>query len=336
MLRFVVLSAGWLAGATILAGLALRLGTGDELRVARYTGYVMPWLLVGVLPGAVWAWRRRARLLSAVLGLSAALIAVAHLPVLERREVVRPPSALAISVMTFNTWSQNRDEGGIARVVRRRAPDVLLLQEIPAPVFERLAPLLDGMYGDAAVHVAYERTLQQAVISRFPLGRSAALRDKAHAQRVVLRTPAGSVTVLNVHARRDTGWRGRYDQVAALLEDEVVPLATPVIVAGDLNAPEHSQTYALVAARLENAQRAAGTWPGFTYPASTVRLLGVPAFPLVRIDHVFYSRHFVALSAEAVADPGGSDHLPVVAVLALRRGLAPGRAAAVRVRREGP
>jgi endonuclease/exonuclease/phosphatase family metal-dependent hydrolase len=116
--------------------------------------------------------------------------------------------------------------------------------------------------------------------------------------------------------------------MAALLEEEVVPQTTPVILAGDLNAPEHSQPYALVAAHLENAHRAAGSGLGFTYPSSAVRLLGaVPAFPVVRIDHVFFSRHFVALRADTLEDSGGSDHRPVLAVLALAASGEPGRRA---------
>jgi vancomycin resistance protein VanJ len=325
MIRSFMLSAAWLCGGTILAGLSLRLFSGDEVRVARYVGYVMPWLLVGVVPGAAWAWRIRARALLAVLAASAALIAIAHLHLFRRPDGVRPPSAPTLSVMSYNTWSRNEDERRIARVVREAAPDLVLLQEIPAPVLGRLVPLLRDLYGGGAVHFAYEPAIQQAVVSRYPLEESVAMREKGHAQRVVVRTPAGPVTVLNVHALRERGWRQRYERLAAILAEDVLPLTGPVIFAGDLNAPEHSQPYALVAAHLENAHRAAGSGLGFTYPAPALRLAGaVPAFPVVRIDHVFFSRHFVALRAETLADSGGSDHRPVLAVLALAASEGPG------------
>jgi endonuclease/exonuclease/phosphatase family metal-dependent hydrolase len=227
--------------------------------------------------------------------------------------------------MSYNTWSRNEDERRIARVVREAAPDLVLLQEIPAPVLGRLVPLLRDLYGGGAVHFAYEPAIQQAVVSRYPLEESVAMREKGHAQRVVVRTPAGPVTVLNVHALRERGWRQRYERLAAILAEDVLPLTGPVIFAGDLNAPEHSQPYALVAAHLENAHRAAGSGLGFTYPAPALRLAGaVPAFPVVRIDHVFFSRHFVALRAETLADSGGSDHRPVLAVLALAASEGPG------------
>jgi endonuclease/exonuclease/phosphatase (EEP) superfamily protein YafD len=278
----------------------------------------MPWLLLGVVPGAVWAWRMRARALCAVLGVSAAVIAVAHVPLVERRGAIRPPSSLTLSVLSYNTWSENRDHRKIARVVLGNAPDLVLLQEVPPGVFGRVMGLLGHLYGGSTVHHAYEPTIRQAVVSRYPLGASAAMKEKGQAQKVVLRTPAGPVTVLNVHPLRDGGWRRRYDQMAALLEQDVLPERTPVILGGDVNSPEHSQVYGLIAAHLDNAQRAAGSGFGFTYPASGRRLLGVvPAFPVVRIDHVFFSRHFVALRAETLQDSGGSDHRPVIAVLAM-------------------
>jgi vancomycin resistance protein VanJ len=322
MVRLVALAAGWVAGCTILAGLGLRLALGDELRLARYTAYVMPWLLVGLVPGAAWAWRARARALAAVLAAGATMIAVAHLPLVGRRGAVRPGYATTLTVMSFNTWSSNRDAERIARVLLEAAPDLVLLQEIRPSVFEAVAGRLGGLYGGAPVHVAYEPTLQQGAVSRWPLASSIALKARGQAQRVVLRAPAGAITVFNVHAIRERGWRLRHDRVAGLLRDEVLPLETPVILAGDLNAPEHSQLYRLVAAHLENAHRAAGSGFGFTYPAAGLRLLGVPAFPVVRIDHVFFSRHFAALRADALPDSGGSDHRPVLAELALTPGVA--------------
>jgi vancomycin resistance protein VanJ len=318
MIRAAALSLAWAVGGVVLAGLALRYAFGDELRVSRYTGYVMPWLLVWLVPGAVWAWRRCARALSAVLGVSVAMIAAAHVPALASPRAVHPPDAPTLSVMSYNTWSQNLDERSIARVVQANAPDVVLLQETSPAVLERVVGLLGDLYGGSAVHAAYEPTIQQAVISRFPIGSSVAMREKGQAQRVVLHTLAGPVVVLNVHPLRNTGWRGRHDRLAALLKEEVVPEEGPVIVGGDFNAPEHSEVYRLVAAHLRDAHRAAGSGFGFTYPAAGLRLLGaVPAFPVVRIDHVFFSRHFVAVRAETLTDSGGSDHRPVLAVLAM-------------------
>jgi len=311
--------AAWAFAAIVLAGLALRPRFGDELVLTRYTGYVMPWLLAGLLPGAAWAWRARRRALAAVLGVSAAAIAVAHAPLFRPRPAIAAPAAGTLRVMSYNTWSRNGDARRIAGVIRAQAPDVLLLQEIPPPVFERLVDALRDLYGGSTVHFTYEPELQQAVLSRHPLEPRASLADKGQAQHVVVRSPAGPIAVFNVHPLRTGGWRHRYRQIAALLEEDVLPERSPVILGGDFNVNDRAELYRLVASRLENAHDAAGFGFGFTYPAAVRVLAALPAPPMARIDHLFFSAQLVALRAGTLADSGGSDHRPVFAVLAPRQ-----------------
>jgi hypothetical protein len=64
----------WLFGSTVLAGLFLRWWVGDQVSMTRYTGYVMPWLLLGLVPGTAWAWVRRRKPLAAIMGASAAIV----------------------------------------------------------------------------------------------------------------------------------------------------------------------------------------------------------------------------------------------------------------------
>lgn len=308
----------WLFGGVVLAGLALRPSFGDELVVTRYVGYVMPWLLVALLPLAAWAWAARRRALSAVLGLSAAIIIGIHAPIFWRDAPERPASERTIEVMSYNTWSRNSDARRIASVILRERPDLLLLQEIPPDVFDDLMRALRELYGGARPHSLYDPNIKQAVVSRFPLEPRASMKAKGQAQHLVVRTDLGAITVFNVHPLRTGGWRLRYGQIAALLEEDVLPQRSPVILGGDLNVTEHSQLYALVSGHLRNAHDAAGRGFGFTFPASGVRLLGVPALPLARIDHVFFSDHLVARRAGTLEDSGGSDHRPVFAELALR------------------
>ncbi len=113
----IVSSAAWLFGWTVLAGLVLRYWLGDHLFLTRYTGYLMPWLLLGLLPGAVWAWLMHSRALSAVLSVPAAIILVLHVPVFRWRPAITSPSAVRLKVMSYNTWSGNSDDGRIASVV---------------------------------------------------------------------------------------------------------------------------------------------------------------------------------------------------------------------------
>ncbi len=310
---------GWLFGCAVVAGLTLRGPLGDALFITRYTGYLMPWLLVVLLPGAVWAWLARHRWLAAVLIASAVTIVLIHVPLFRRHREVPTPSASRLSVMSYNTWSRNRDDARIANVILSHQPDILLLQEVPPKVFGRVMDRLRDLYGGSRVYSAYEHTLQQAVVSRYPVESSASLDEKGKSQKVVLRSPSGPVTVFNVHPLRTGGWRYRYEQIASLLEEDVLREKAPVVLGGDLNAPEHSQLYRLIAGHLENAHREAGFGFGFTYPSPSVRWLGLfPVPSLVRIDHIFFSDQFVALRAGTIAESGGSDHRPVFAELGLQ------------------
>jgi endonuclease/exonuclease/phosphatase (EEP) superfamily protein YafD len=107
--------------------------------------------------------------------------------------------------------------------------------------------------------------------------------------------------------------------VAALLEEEILLEPGPVLVGGDFNVTPHSQLYLLLSRHLRNAHDEVGSGLGFTFPSSAVRLLGlVPLTPLLRIDHIFVSGHFLALRAGTARDSGGSDHAPVFAELAQR------------------
>jgi vancomycin resistance protein VanJ len=315
----ILASAWWLFGLTVLAGVVLHPWFGDELYVTRYTGYVMPWLVLGLVPGAAWALTRRRWRLAAVLGISAAMIVAVHAPLFRSRAPVPSRAAFGLKVMSYNTWSRNMDATAIANVVLKHRPDVLLLQEIRSDVLARFADAVDGLYGGSPVHLVYDPQLLQGIVSRYPIEPSASLARKGNAQKAVLRSPGGPITVFNVHPLRVGGWRDRYSQISALLKEDVLPETGPVILGGDFNAPDRSQLYGMVSSKLANAHGVRGVGFGFTYPAFVPSPFGpVPAVPLVRIDHLFFTSDFVAVSAGTIDDSGGSDHRPVFAELALR------------------
>ena len=125
------------------------------------------------------------------------------------------------------------------------------------------------------------------------------------------------MSLWNVHtwkAIRST--EKQHAQIRALA-DAVAEQNEPVIVAGDFNATELTETYGMMAQHLDNAHAEAGFGFGFTFP-SHARRLGT-FLPFLRIDHIFYSEHFQALDCYVGDDAGGSDHFPVVAVLQLKR-----------------
>lgn len=97
------------------------------------------------------------------------------------------------------------------------------------------------------------------------------------------------------------------DSIAALLDR--LPPGQAVIVCGDFNDTPISYTYQQVNSRLDNAFRQCGRGVGVTYSDKW--------FP-VRIDHLFHSTHWKALSAEVGRHMPGSDHYPLVTRLRKR------------------
>jgi vancomycin resistance protein VanJ len=313
-------ASAWSFSVAVLAGLALWAATGDRVFLGRYTGYLMPWLALGLAPVLLAAVLRRRRALALLGAASLLAIAAIHAPRFAPRRAQAAADGDPFVVVSWNTWSRNGDAGRIAALVRSLRPDLLLLQEIRPRVFDAVLSDLGDLYGGAPVHHAYDAELEQAIVSRHPVEPRTSLEHRGRAQVAALRAPWGTVAVYNVHPLRIGGWRLRYDQVAALLETEILPERGPVIVAGDFNAPERSQLVALVSRHLVNAHAAAGRGLGFTFPSEAVKVLGVlPAFPIVRIDHVFVSRDLRVARAGTHPDGGGSDHRPVFAELVAPR-----------------
>lgn len=309
----------WFFGCFVLAGLVLRWWIGDYFFLSRYAGYLMPWLLLGLVPGVFWAglmyhWR-----LAVLLGVSVAIIFATYAPLFLPRQAASIPTDKEIKVISFNTWSKNSHVGRIAEVVLGHCPDILLLQETEPEVFERLMKRLRDLYSGREVYFSYDPQLLQAVVSRYPVESSVSMKKKGQAQKVVLRSPVGRITVINVHPLRRGGWLRRYRKMASLLAEDIVHEAGPVILGGDFNITDQSYTYKLITKYLRNAHWEAGFGFGFTFPSSSIRLFGfVPAPPLARIDHIFFNDHFIALQAGTAKDSGGSDHFPVLAVFGLK------------------
>jgi endonuclease/exonuclease/phosphatase (EEP) superfamily protein YafD len=88
---------------------------------------------------------------------------------------------------------------------------------------------------------------------------------------------------------------------------------------GDFNTTDQSEAYAILQQTLQDAHRQAGWGFGHTFPSEQLSWHGIP-IPghQVRIDMVWYTADFVALTAAVSERHGESDHSPVVAQLAWR------------------
>ena len=246
-------------------------------------------------------------------------------------------TAGALTLMTFNVLAWTRDGDDIAAAIARIDPDVVTLQEIGPRPMARLLIALGDRLPYSAVH-ATPSSAGTATLSRFPLSDAEPFTLSAlgghWCARMTVHAPTGPIALFNIHTkiprlRMSRRHLGRYWLPAAFHAErrlvEVHKLCAmidaiegPLLLMGDFNMTERSEDYALIARRLTDAYREVGRGLGQTFPAwrSVPQSLPLP-FPMLRLDHIWYSRHFAAVWAK-VGPSAGSDHHSVVVRVATR------------------
>ncbi len=310
----------WILGLGVLLGLLMRLWPGDLLRLVRLINYLMPWLLIFLIPAVTVAALLNHKWLAVTLLASTLFIIIHFAPLFVSGTSAVQPGRASLKVMSYNVWRDNRRMNEVAAVILKEKPDILLLQELTPTMVRPLIDALGDFYHNSSPNFNYEKRLLQAVLSRFPISPLGAYPGEGQAQKVLIETPETAITVINVHPRRQLSWLKRYHQISALLEADIATTNRPLILGGDFNTTEESQTGRLIKRYLSDAHTKAGKGFGFTFPAP-VNIFGgkVHIPPLVRIDHIYYNDYFVSKSTRTLKESGGSDHLPVVAELYLKK-----------------
>jgi vancomycin resistance protein VanJ len=254
----------------------------------------------------------------------------------------------AVRLMTYNVkaYLAARHGGGFDRLAREVAlhdPDILVMQDAheshgasDRSVFES-GPVFD--YPHVQVVDQY------VVASRFPL-RDCALRHIGrHSEalayvRCVVEAKGVEIQLVTVHfesprsglnaARREglegaADWQRNFQErlgqsraLAGALAGELAADRRPLVLAGDLNAPESSSVIrTLLALGLRDAFSTAGRGYGYTYGQA----LKV-GFSFLRIDHILVSPE-IGVARCFVGNGEASEHRPVIADLLLRPGTGP-------------
>jgi vancomycin resistance protein VanJ len=247
-------------------------------------------------------------------------------------------SGKTLTVMTYNMLGPNRHSEAVVATIRTAAADVVALQELNHAVAATIQTELMDLY-PYQVLAPQSGVSGMGVISRYPLqttgehwpggwiGQPQVLRLRYDDQ--------VQVTLVNIHAVsvEFDGWAARQavewsvherQREAQLIADFAAAEASPVIVLGDFNTTDQSVAYGLMTGTLRDGWRDAGWGWGHTFPSAVAEgsaeaiLAGlfVPTW-LIRIDYIFYSAHWRALTARLAPWDGGSDHRPVVASLVL-------------------
>jgi endonuclease/exonuclease/phosphatase (EEP) superfamily protein YafD len=247
-------------------------------------------------------------------------------------------SETTLSVITFNVWGANPQLASIETWLREQDADVVFLQEaLPSWLNGGLAELRDVypfQYGETT-ELGWWGSV---ILSKYPAASEQEFAVTAdgvpYYQRLTLDVNGESIAVYNMHVLMPIGddphfafdtQNGflnlilKYDpeprnagirRLLTALDAETYPF----IVGGDFNMSDQATIYGDLAVRMDDSFREAGYGFGASWPIAEIA--GLPSFvpPLVRIDYVWHSRDFQAVSA-AMGPHLNSDHLPLSVTL---------------------
>ncbi len=272
-----------------------------------------PLLAVPLVVAALGAWQSRSRVLQGATAAVAAGFLVTMNPVSAVVGCRGDAPADAITVYTANVLFDTGRPGDIAASIEANGADVILFQELTWDVLQalRAEPRLD-VYAHRTEGDGPSAS-GKTIWSRWPI--SEVVVEPFVASRIVSATvdsPQGPFRVTNVHTAAPSSrstvwpWLRQFDQLAQLPSDE------PALLAGDFNATgDHRPFRELLDRGWTDVHEPKGCGFDATWPADPpIRV------PFYRLDHVLVSDHFEVLEVR-LADPAGSDHLPVVAELQL-------------------
>jgi vancomycin resistance protein VanJ len=233
---------------------------------------------------------------------------------------------IPVRAMTFNVKHLSAGEARVIRTIQRAQPDVVFLQEArELPALARSPRWRQAFPGWAMVKGG-----EVVILSRYPIRRHLAHpvigTDRAMLE-AVLDVDGTPVTAIAVHfttamTPRSMVTRGRSRraylrhtvEARRIQTAQLLAIAAhspyPVLIAGDFNTPPKGVYYRQLTRQYRDLFRVAGWGPGYTFPT---------AFPVLRIDYLFAGPGIAGRQCAPVR-PTASDHLPLVAELAIRRG----------------
>lgn len=250
----------------------------------------------------------------------------------------RIPEHPTLRIITFNIWGGNPMQHELTEWLRSQNADIVFLQEVPTSYEQTYFETLSSLYPNSYRQHSPHQWWTNAVLSKYPICSVVDLdsytRTPSTRQRIVIELADRQIALYSIHlsfmprkARIQTkkwtlfGAMSNFDdscrntQIDSLLS-ELASEPLPFIVAGDFNTSAFSITYHKIASCLHDSFAEVGYGLGGTWPSGEVLHLPNVVPPLLRIDYVWHSDHFRAITAR-VGPYMGSDHCPVIAQLEL-------------------
>lgn len=223
-----------------------------------------------------------------------------------------PIAGAPLRVFSANVHYGNADSGAMAGEITAADPDVVVLLEL-SPTNE---PPLSSALADYPYRIVLpnQGAFGVGLWSKLPVsGDQLSYVDELPLLRVQLTVAGRQVEVYAVHTVSPTTrtFAGRWRRQLADLAERVRSGTGPVVVTGDFNATrDHRPFRQLLDAGLADAHDLTGGGWAPTWPRGAV------APPFLRLDHLLVGRG-VGVVRTGRADGAGSDHRPLVAVLAV-------------------
>jgi vancomycin resistance protein VanJ len=231
-----------------------------------------------------------------------------------------------IEVMTYNIWVSNRSSQLIVESVLGESPDLIGFQELSKHNIPILQSRLRQEYPfDTFASFSGARS-DVGLVSRYPIlsVERFSFPPEERAMHAMIDWKGQNVHVFIVHLTANNLFQypdtnipelatKRFGQRAYQVQriaEELAGIEEPVILLCDCNLTDTSEAYHTLSSRLNDSFKMSGWGIGHT--------LLTPTFstPYMRIDYIWYSSDFTAVSSH-VGENKSSDHLPVVSVLAL-------------------
>ena len=248
----------------------------------------------------------------------------------------RAPAATGpvLAVMTYNLLAFNACPECAVATIRQSGADLIVMQELSPEVAAAITRDLATEYPYQILDPR-EQVFGLGAISRLPLratGETLPGEWVGQPQVLALTFDETRVLVVNAHPVAtgptdlptiEVSIRERFRQAQTLVAFAQTHPG-PLLYPGDGNTTDQNDAYRMLATAWRDSFREAGFGFGHTYPGADFtglqpfRALGVP-LPrwLVRIDYVWHSDHWRALSAQVGPWDGYSDHRPTIARLVL-------------------
>ncbi|MEB3830058.1 endonuclease/exonuclease/phosphatase family protein [Phormidium sp. CCY1219] len=321
----------------LIVYLILRLLFWDTLWIVALVGSLIPWIFfpLFLLPIVSHFILKKRRLLIASSIICLWFVGWLHANYWSPNPSAMDDSATRIKILSLNcTWYKTTPET-LVNLVEKNQPDIVFLQEVVAPHVNRAFPELKASY-------PYQFSAPRiAIISRYPILSKEKIHLAGHEEfqsRNIIQLPGQEIVVYNVQTIAPwirerqvlpflTLPKFEYEQRTAEIKDLVQRLereTLPAIAAGDFNLTDQAQDYFILQKQMEDSFKESGwgfglTWP-YGWPLSDLfkKATLEMKYPLFRIDYIWHSPQFGSRASQ-VLDPTGSEHLPMMSELILRR-----------------